>query len=107
MTLLLTYRTGPLHGEQNLVPSTALFSVRLCRCWAMARNTRSGVAGMGVEIDDAEWGQCVHYRIRGWPAARRSCSASPQPLAPSGLCAQSVVLVSSVNGTKLSARGMQ
>ena len=33
--------------------------------------------------------------------------ASPQPLTPSGLCAQSVVLVSSRNGTKLSARGMQ
>jgi hypothetical protein len=28
-------------------------------------------------------------------------------LAPSGLCAQSVVLVSRVNGMKLSARGMQ
>src|SRR5262249_37442888 len=33
--------------------------------------------------------------------------APPQPLAPSGLCVQSVVLVSSLNGRKLSARGMQ
>ena len=33
--------------------------------------------------------------------------ASPQPLARSGLCVQSVVFVSSLNGRKLSARGMQ
>ena len=72
---------------------------------AMARNTRSGVAGMSraVTPSGASASSTAFMMAGGAPIV----PASPQPLAPSGLCAQSVVLVSSVNGMKLSARGMQ
>ena len=71
----------------------------------MARHTRSGVAGMSISmIPSGANASTTAFMIAG---GAPMVPASPQPLAPSGLCAQSVVLVSSLNGRKLSARGMQ
>jgi len=72
---------------------------------AMASHTRSEVAGMSISTmpSGANASTTAFMIAAGAPMV----PASPQPLAPSGLCVQSVVLVSSLNGRKLSARGMQ
>jgi hypothetical protein len=57
---------------------------------AMARHTRSEVAGMSISTmpSGANASTTAFMIAAGAPMA----PASPQPLTPSGLCAQSVVL---------------
>src|SRR5580658_1325179 len=74
-------------------------------CAAIARHTRSDVAGISRSLmpSGASAFTTAFITAAGAPMA----PASPQPLTPSGLCVQGVPWVATVKDGNRSARGMQ
>src|SRR5205814_3039574 len=79
-------------------------SLRYCFAAWIASQTRCGVAGMSMYLTFAEArASCTAFiSAAGAPIA----PASPQPLAPSGLCVHGVTFVATLKEGRCAARGI-